>query len=223
MAKAQTPDPSSWLQAIIDAMNELGGQAGYNELYPKAKKLWEERNHGQASPAFEATIRRTVEDHGESSDNFKKRKEKKPSLEPLFYSLEGHGKGVWGLVSGCLDETASPSAPVAYQAGVEGILKEGRYLRRSRNPWLVEARKKQDDHACQACGYRQQGEAGSFIIDVHHLNPLAAAPEGGLETQLEDLICLCPNCHRIAHSRKDKPLDLNEIKLLSGRWSPPEA
>jgi predicted HNH restriction endonuclease len=32
-------------------------------------------------------------------------------------------------------------------------------------------------------------------------------------TSVDDLVCLCPTCHRIAHTRRDRPLSLDEVKL----------
>ena len=47
-------------------------------------------------------------------------------------------------------------------------------------------------------------------IDIHHLDPIA---EGERKTTLDDLIPLCANCHRLAHSERP-PLTLDEIKAL---------
>ncbi|MBL6736476.1 MAG: DEAD/DEAH box helicase [Burkholderiales bacterium] len=47
-------------------------------------------------------------------------------------------------------------------------------------------------------------------IDIHHLDPIA---EGERKTTLNDVIPLCANCHRLAHSERP-PLALEEIKAL---------
>ena len=47
-------------------------------------------------------------------------------------------------------------------------------------------------------------------IDIHHLDPIA---EGERKTTLDDLIPLCANCHRLAHSERPC-LTLDEIKAL---------
>ncbi|SET62029.1 HNH endonuclease [Thorsellia anophelis] len=80
----------------------------------------------------------------------------------------------------------------------------------SRNPKLVEEAKIRDIYTCQACGYHKSIN-GIFIIDCHHITPLFLT--GERETKIDDLVCLCPNCHRIAHS-KMPPLNLDEIKNL---------
>ncbi|MFC0340392.1 HNH endonuclease [Paracoccus niistensis] len=101
----------------------------------------------------------------------------------------------------------------AYAKGVEGILREARYLTRSRNRTLVDAARTRDGCRCQACGYLSRVE-NQYIIEVHHLNPLGTT-ETAVVTRLEDLVCLCPNCHRSAHARREAPLTLNELRHLA--------
>ncbi|MDO5369279.1 HNH endonuclease [Paracoccus sp. (in: a-proteobacteria)] len=105
-----------------------------------------------------------------------------------------------------------PKAP-AYAEGVEGILREARYLTRSRNRALVNAARTRDGCRCQACGYLNFID-NRYIIEVHHLNPLGAA-ETVVVTRLEDLVCLCPNCHRSAHTKRAAPLTLAELRDLA--------
>ena len=79
---------------------------------------------------------------------------------------------------------------------------------RSRNRALIAERKKKDKNTCQACGYKIISN-GKNIIDVHHKYPLSS--QAGIRvTSIDDLVCLCPNCHRIAHSMKF-PLSVKEI------------
>ncbi|MBV0889998.1 HNH endonuclease [Komagataeibacter oboediens] len=208
----------SWLDDLIHVFNELGGRGRYNEVYPLAKARRMSRHASWTSHA-EASIRRTVEDHAASSLNFKK---KNPSSRiAVFRSVEGHGKGIWELLQEYRSTPASESAdeklpkPVKlkYHQGIEGIFEEKTYWRRSRDPRLVQARKKKDNFTCQTCSYRKRGEGNKYIIDVHHVMPLGNLTRETVTT-LDDLVCLCPNCHRIAHSRKDRPLSVEEIKNL---------
>ncbi|MBK8569876.1 MAG: HNH endonuclease [Nitrosomonadales bacterium] len=53
----------------------------------------------------------------------------------------------------------------------------------------------------------------SYVIEVHHLEPLSAT--GERETKIEMLISLCPTCHRIAHLRST-PYSVEEIKGIRG-------
>lgn len=111
-----------------------------------------------------------------------------------------------------------PDMP-AYAEGVEGVLREARYLMRSRNRALVDAARARDECRCQACNYLNRVE-NRYIIEVHHLNPLGAA-ETAAVTRLEDLVCLCPNCHRSAHARRVAPLTLDELRDLAAAQTTP--
>lgn len=194
--------PGTWLFDLVEVYNELGGEASYEKVYPLAKA--KRQNAGASwTKQSTATIRRTVEDHAESSKNYRGK--------AVFYSVNGHGKGVWGL----LPEYRTKTLPIderalAYSDGIEGIIREQNYLRRSRDPRLVEGRKLLDKFTCQACGFRLQLAMDKYVIEVHHLNPLGSLSDV-VVTSINDLICLCPTCHRIAHSRSDKPLSLEEV------------
>lgn len=95
---------------------------------------------------------------------------------------------------------------------VEGYQLDTMILKKSRNQLLAKKAKSRDDHQCRACGYRKKVK-GKFVIDCHHLHPLSSS--GEVVTELKDLVCLCPSCHRIAHLRTP-PFDLEEIKNLIG-------
>jgi 5-methylcytosine-specific restriction protein A len=70
---------------------------------------------------------------------------------------------------------------------------------------------------CQGCGFdfeKVYGEIGKDYIEVHHIKPLY---EGGGSVPINaetDLICVCANCHRMIHRRKDKVLSLKELQKL---------
>jgi 5-methylcytosine-specific restriction endonuclease McrA len=196
--------PNTWVQDLIEVYNDLGGIANYEDVYRLAKEKRLARQASWTSKAT-ATIRRTVEDHAESSANFRGRS--------VFYSVKGHGQGVWGLMPEYLRNTEKEPAPQksAYLQGIEGIIQEKFYLEKSRDPRLVEARKEKDDYTCQACSFRLMVSPDKYIIDVHHLTPVGSLTEVKL-TSIDDLICLCPNCHRIAHSNQHTPLPLASIK-----------
>lgn len=195
---------STWLHDLIEVYNELGGVAKYEDVYRLAKERRTARGASWTSEAT-ASIRRTVEDHAESSANFRGR--------PVFYSVNGHGRGVWGLMPeylrGKVVELEDNKS--AYLEGIEGIIREKLYLERSRDPRLVEERKLRDDYTCQVCSFRFMAAPAKYVIDVHHLNPMAGLT-GVTLTSLDDLVCLCPNCHRIAHTGHNVPLTLDGIR-----------
>ena len=80
---------------------------------------------------------------------------------------------------------------------------------RTRNAEIIARRRAHDDFTCLSCGLRLSVN-GVFIIDCHHKYPIR---EGERITNLDDLVCLCPTCHRIAHSRTS-PLTVSEIQSV---------
>lgn len=80
---------------------------------------------------------------------------------------------------------------------------------RSRNQSIIASCKARDDYRCRACGFRLELQ-GRHIIDCHHKYPFAGVP-GVRVTKLDALVCLCPTCHRIAHTRKS-PLTVEEVR-----------
>jgi DNA-directed RNA polymerase subunit RPC12/RpoP len=78
----------------------------------------------------------------------------------------------------------------------------------ARSVALVEACKARDGYKCQACGFKLMVHA-RYIIECHHVNPVALS--GEREVSINELVCLCPTCHRIAHTRI-APLSIEEIR-----------
>lgn len=56
--------------------------------------------------------------------------------------------------------------------------------------------------ACEACGFDSAERYGvTGIIECHHLKAVSELTPGE-KTKLSDLRLLCPNCHRLVHSRR---------------------
>jgi predicted HNH restriction endonuclease len=77
---------------------------------------------------------------------------------------------------------------------------------RKRNGTLTSCRLETDNYTCQYCGFNaksvfsaeDKGEAFlGVIVEVHHIDPVS---EGIRQTTLDDLVTLCPLCHRIIHA-----------------------
>ena len=90
---------------------------------------------------------------------------------------------------------------------IEGHPKLVTHLQRERGSGLAPAKKAAfiREHGrllCESCGLDPVEvyglDIGDACIEVHHKLPLADMPPGH-NTQLEDLMCLCANCHRIIH------------------------
>jgi predicted HNH restriction endonuclease len=72
--------------------------------------------------------------------------------------------------------------------------------KRTRNRVLASCRLELDELTCQGCGFSPPRELSvglplkGTVVEVHHRNPVA---EGERETTLQDLVTLCPTCHRL--------------------------
>lgn len=102
----------------------------------------------------------------------------------------------------------------------EGEKKERIHMRRERNRKLVELAKSQfiGKHGrlfCEACGFNAHLSYGidpDKLIEAHHKVAVSEL-EAGSYTRVEDLIMLCPNCHRVVHHRRPW-LSVDELKAL---------
>lgn len=89
----------------------------------------------------------------------------------------------------------------------EGYKKDAKFMVSTRDKNLANKRKKLDKYTCQACNQKIEIN-GKFVLDCHHKEPINL---GKRRTKLDDLVSLCPTCHRVAHTRIP-PLDIIEIK-----------
>ena len=70
--------------------------------------------------------------------------------------------------------------------------------------------------ACAICGFDSAKVYGvPGIIEVHHLHPLADGDERQTDPAI-DLIPVCPNCHRIIHSKDVGIYTPNEVRRMMG-------
>lgn len=98
----------------------------------------------------------------------------------------------------------------------EGQVKLTYHLKRERSPGLSKAKKASfiKEHGrlfCEECGtdpIEAYGDCGSACIEVHHHAIHVADMGDEHKTTLDQLRCLCANCHRIVHRRL-------KLKLLS--------
>ena len=96
---------------------------------------------------------------------------------------------------------------------LEGAVRLRSHLERERDPRVIRLAKERflKKHGrlfCEVCGYdfeRHFGPAGRNIIDGHHVEPIGERASEGSETRPEDIVLLCPNCHRMVHSLDPMP------------------
>jgi len=91
---------------------------------------------------------------------------------------------------------------------IEGNPRIATHLKKERQPGLAAKKRAQfiKDHGklqCERCGLDPSkiygSEAGPACIEVHHHRTHVADMKPGHETSLDDLKCLCSNCHRVLH------------------------
>ncbi len=104
---------------------------------------------------------------------------------------------------------------------LEGKIKTIQHITHERNNKLIELAKlkfKQSHKGkiyCEVCGFDfgcVYGKRGEYYIEAHHKKPISELNEN-TETNIEDIIMLCSNCHRMIH--RNKPwLTIEELKNI---------
>lgn len=104
----------------------------------------------------------------------------------------------------------------AVEFDFEGRVAEHVITRRERSPRNRFLCLSIHGHRCAVCTLEPEslyGEAGS-IMEVHHLEPISNLSEPRPYDPATDLVPLCPNCHRAAHTRRPVPWTVEELKEL---------
>lgn len=102
---------------------------------------------------------------------------------------------------------------------IEGNIVEGLVRRRERSPRNRLLCLSIHGHRCAACGFVPAGTYGDAggIMEVHHLEPLGLAELPRHYDPRNDLVPLCPNCHRAIHTRRPVPYTLDELREILNR------
>lgn len=69
---------------------------------------------------------------------------------------------------------------------------------------------------CSICGFdfsRKYGKYGADFIEVHHITPLSEDERGLHNASVDELICVCSNCHSMIH-HKSPAMKPEELKAL---------
>lgn len=88
---------------------------------------------------------------------------------------------------------------------IDGSITKSVMLRRERNPRNRLLCLRIHGEQCGVCGVDPKQAYGNdlgSILEVHHIEPLSEAKAPRIYNPKEDLIPLCPNCHRAIHKRK---------------------
>ncbi|MGF7536214.1 HNH endonuclease [Bacillus mexicanus] len=197
-----------WKDEIIEALKGLGGEATLPELYAEI----EIRDNKTLTDAFESTVRNVIYSKSSDSERFK-------SGEDLFYAVFEKGEGRWGL------RDYNPTKENIDLTEEDSSFPEGKrnlrlHIYRERNSKLIRTVKEQfkktnGELYCEICKFnytKKYGELGEDYIEAHHTVPVSELEEGS-KTNLEDIVLVCANCHRMLHRKRPwlSKKDLQEI------------
>lgn len=108
------------------------------------------------------------------------------------------------------------AATPAPTAGEEGGLRQVVLELRRRNTALARAARAHHGQICQVCQVNLElvyGPLGRDAVEVHHKVPVGS---GVRVNTVDDLACVCPNCHRIIH-RQQPMLSIPAVRKLIAR------
>jgi putative restriction endonuclease len=194
----------TWKEDIVEALRQLGGEGHYSEIYPLVAKI---RNEKILPPSWKQIIRRTIEVASADSENH-------TGKENLFYSVEGIGSGVWGLVN--YVEEPEKEEHFDKELEVVDVIQEDEYFEgtpvfkmhvvRERDYKVIRDAKQQfiEKHGnlfCEVCEFNfaeYYGDLGLGFIEAHHTKPISEYNDGE-KTKVSDILMVCSNCHRMYH------------------------
>jgi hypothetical protein len=126
----------SWLEDIAKSLENLGGIASLEELYEEVDRV----KSGPLPASWQATVRAVIEDHSSDSKRFRGK--------DIFFSVDGIGKGIWGLRS----QIPSTPAAVDLKEPEEPKKTKVQIYRVLRDTLLARALKTLHKNSCQICG-----------------------------------------------------------------------
>jgi predicted HNH restriction endonuclease len=126
-------------------------------------------------------------------------------MKDVYPTRESHMAALFSQLPLLQTSTVEGAEP---ETRMEQVAEEGEEYfeevkKRTRNRLLASCRLELDELTCQGCGFSPPRELGGglplkgTVVEVHHVNPVA---DGERETMLQDLVTLCPTCHRLLHA-----------------------
>lgn len=204
-----------WTEIIIEAFQNLGGDAKYSDLYDEIESI---TGKGRKVKDFTPTVRGAIETHSSDSTTFNGTP---GSDKDLFVSLSGIGKGHWGVRKDKDYNQSEVNLTASLEEFEEGKQVLKKHLKRERNSRLIKEAKKNfiNQHGslhCEACDFNFKDKyniADVEFIEAHHLKPISELKEGE-KTKIEDIVMLCPNCHRMIHKYRPWISEKRDIKKI---------
>jgi hypothetical protein len=81
----------AWRDDVVEGLEAIGGQGALTDIYRSVANV-RKRSGQELSKSWKAIIRRELEYNSSDTESYKGKRD-------LFYSVEGIGKGIWGLRS----------------------------------------------------------------------------------------------------------------------------
>ena len=199
----------SWKKYLVDAFKQIGGEGHYSDIYKAVENL---KGKDNLTSSWKASVRGAIETYSKDSEKYN-------GKDDLFYSVNGIGKGIWGL-NNYEDQTINVDLTeddIGFPEGKEVLRK---HIVRERNPKLIRLAKENFKSTngmlfCEICGFNfeeEYGEIGKGFIEGHHSIPISDLKHKE-ETKVEDIVMVCSNCHKMLH-RKRPWLSKNELKKI---------
>lgn len=207
----------TWKDDIIDSFKRLGGDAIYADLYADIEK--HSKRDLSLLKDYKAQIRGAIESSSSDSEVFKG---VAGDDNDIFFSISGLGNGHWGLRNENDYKDSKINLTASLEEFPEGkqILRE--HLKRERNSKLINTAKNtfiQNNGAlfCEACSFdfkdKYINEINVDFIEAHHLKPVSEMAVNET-TNINDIVMLCPNCHRMIHRYRPWIRNREDIKNI---------
>lgn len=197
------------IEQIKRAFRYFGGEASLTDVYAYIKEHF---GFPIGYKDYQSVIRKSIYLHSSDADIFNRKKD-------LFELVGDKGDGLWRLRD-FIPSEENLELTEDDESFPEGKIKLRQHLARERNSKLIRRakqlfKKKEGRLFCQACGFdfeKVYGELGEDYIEGHHIKPVSELKEGE-SSQIEDIVMLCSNCHRMVH-RKRPWLDMEALSSL---------
>jgi hypothetical protein len=152
-------------------------------------------------PSWKNGVQRRIQDHAPESKGFRG--------NPVFYSVDGLGSGVWGLremLKGAplAVDVSEPDVPERVQQQVYRILRDTEMTRKLKALYK---------DVCQLCGLKLLLADGSSYSEAHHVQPLGK-PHHGPDIAA-NIVVLCPN-HHVMLDYGAVRLQLSDLRRVAG-------
>ncbi|TYB91844.1 HNH endonuclease [Micromonospora sp. WP24] len=170
----------TWEEDIVSNLTNLGGTGTYAEIYDEVKSL-----RVDLPTSWKDVIRRQIQDRSSDSAGFM-------GVADLFFSVEGLGRGVWGL-----RQFVQPTPIAADLPGGNGIPGRTRQTTYRVLQDTVQARQIKLLHrdARQLYGEALRISPTKTYSEAHHIIPLRGDFAG--PDTASNVIVPCPNRHAL--------------------------